>query len=312
MRIPGPKGWPVKDALRAERVTIVPGLRGILSGQLRVRSITVVAPYLSMLRTRDGQLRVLPSLLAGPPSPAAATRSVTIDRVTLQGGVLELFDASVSQPPFAIHLQQVEATALDLLAPALAGKIAFDVSAVLDGPQRDGTVSISGWVEIASGDSSLKTTLRAVDLLALEPYLIRSGERGIRKGTLDLELRSEVRDHRLDAPGQLTISGLELDSVTGPFGTFMGLPRNAVVGALKNQRDQIDVSFALDGNIDDPQFSLNEAFATRLASSVAETLGVSLGGLATGVGSLGARGVEAVGEAVGGAVQEIFQGEEPR
>jgi hypothetical protein len=92
----------------------------------------------------------------------------------------------------------------------------------------------------------------------------------------------------------------------------MGLPRNAVVGALKNQRDQIDVSFALDGNIDDPQFSLNEAFATRLASSVAETLGVSLGGLATGVGSLGARGVEAVGEAVGGAVQEIFQGEEPR
>jgi Domain of Unknown Function (DUF748) len=312
MRIPGPKGWPAKDALRAERVTIGPSLRGILSGQLRVRSITVVAPYLSMLRTRDGQLRVLPSLLAGPASPAAAARSVTIDRITLQGGVLELFDASVSQPPFAIHLQQVEATVLDLLAPALAGKTGFDVSAVVDGPQRDGTVSISGWAEIASRNSSLKTTLRAVDLLALEPYLIRAGERGVRKGTLDLELQSEVRDHRLHAPGQLTISGLELDSVPGTFGTFMGLPRDVVVGALKNQRDQIDVSFALDGNIDDPQFSLNEAFATRLASSIAETLGVSLGGLATGVGSLGARGVEAVGEAAKGAVQEIFQGEKPR
>lgn len=311
IRIPGPKGWPAKDALRAQRVSMVPSLRGLFSGQLRVRSITVVAPYLSVLRTRDGQLRVLPSLLASPSSPTATTRSVSIDRVTLQGGTLDLFDASVSQPPFAIHLERVEATALDLVAPGFAGRTRFDVSAVVDGPQQDGTVTIAGWAEIASRDSSLKTILRAVDLLALEPYLIRAGERGVHKGTLDLELQSEVSSHRLHAPGRLTISGLELDSAPGTFGTFMGLPRDAVVSALENQRHEIDVSFALDGDIDDPQFSLNEAFATRLASSIAETLGVSLGGLATGVGSLGAQGVEVVGEAAKGAVR-IFQGEEKR
>jgi hypothetical protein len=82
------------------------------------------------------------------------------------------------------------------------------------------------------------------------------------------------------------------------------------VGALENQRGQIAVSFVLEGNIDDPQFSLNEAFTTRLASSLAETLGVSLGGLATGAGSIGQKGVEAVGEAAKGAVRQIFQGDE--
>jgi hypothetical protein len=317
VRIPGAKGWPASDELRAERVIIVPSLRGVLSGQLRVRSITVIEPYLSALRTQDGQLQVLPSLLLEPKgaespaassSPAAAARSVTIDRITLRDGVLDLFDATVAQPPLEIHLEQVEATLLDVVAPAFLGKTRFDLAAVLDGSQQDGTVTVVGWAEIASRDSSLKTKLRSIDLLAVQPYLIRSGERGIRRGTVDLDLQSEVRSKRLQAPGQLTLSGLEFDPATGAFGTFMGLPRDAVLRALENQDDQIDVSFVLEGNIDDPQFSMNEAFATRLASSIAESLGVSLGGLATGVGSLGQKGVEAVGE----AVQQIFQGEEER
>lgn len=321
LRITGPKGWPASEALRAERVRIAPSLRSVLSERVQVRSITVQKPYLSALRTRDGKLQILPGLLveaeeaappAGAASPAASARSVTIGRITLHDGVLDLFDASVARPPLAIHLEQVEATVLDVVAPSLLGKTRFDLSAVLEGSRQDGTVTIAGWVEIASRDSSLTTTLRSVDLRALEPYLIRPGERGVRKGTLDLDLQSEVSRNRLHAPGRLTLSGLELDPAAGRFGTFMGLPRDGVLGALKNQRGQISVSFVLEGSIDDPQFSLNEAFTTRLASSLAETLGVSLGGLATGVGSMGQKGVEAVGEAAKGAVQQIFQAEEKR
>jgi hypothetical protein len=316
VRITGPPGWPASDAFRAERVSMVPSLSGALSGKLQVQSITVIRPYLSALRSRDGRLRVLPSLLAAPqgeePPSEAAARSVTIDRITLNDGVIELFDATVAQPPLEIDLVQVEATALDVVAPGFAGKTRFDLSAVLDGPRQDGTVTIAGWAEIASRDSSLKTTLRSVDLLALEPYLIRAGERGVRRGSLDLDLQSEVRANRLHAPGQLTISGLELEPAPGTFGTFMGLPRDGVMGALKNRRGEIAVSFVLEGNLDDPQFSLNEAFTTRLASSLAESLGVSLGGLATGAGSLGQKGVEAVGEAAKGAMRQIFEGEQER
>jgi hypothetical protein len=97
-----------------------------------VGSITAVQPYLSVLRTKDGQLQVLPSLLAdaegaepSPSSPAAAALSVTLDRITLQGGVVDLFDASVAQPPLAIHLEQVEATMLDVAVPSLLGKTRF-------------------------------------------------------------------------------------------------------------------------------------------------------------------------------------------
>ena len=49
---------------------------------------------------------------------------------------------------------------------------------------------------------------------------------------------------------------------------------------------RIEMEFRLEGRIDDPQFSINELFAARFAVGLAEKLGVSLGGVVEGVGSI--------------------------
>src|SRR5689334_1968126 len=213
LRIKGPRGWPSADALRAERVVIVPSVRSVLSRQIGVSSITIVRPYLSALRTRDRQFRVVPSLLAetggtGEPAGASAPdapRTMTVGHITLRDGVLEFFDATVMQPPLNIRLEQVEATLHHVVVPALTGKIRFNLAGVLKGVQRDGAVTIAGWAEFATEDSSVKTALRSVDLVALQPYLIKAPETGVQKGTLDLDLQSDVSNGRLMAPGKLTI-----------------------------------------------------------------------------------------------------------
>ncbi len=323
LRIKGPKAWPAGDTLRAEHVAIVPALRNILSGQILIRSITIVRPYLSALRTRDGKLQVVPSLLegtagrghAGASAAPAAAPPVTIGRITLQDGVVEFFDASVASPPLKIRLEQIQATLQDVVVPSLAGKSPFDLAGVLKGVRRDGRITVAGWAEIASKDSSVKTTLRSVDLVALQPYLIKAAETGVQKGVLDLDLQSEVSKNRLKAPGKATISDLELAPAKGGLGTFMGVPRDAVVAFLKNKENKITVNFVLEGDINNPHFSLNEAISTRLASSMAETLGVSLGGVVKGAGTLGEKGVEAVTGAtkgVGGALEGLFGGGKKR
>jgi uncharacterized protein DUF748 len=154
-----------------------------------------------------------------------------------------------------------------------------------------------------------------VDLLALQPYLIRARETRVQRGTLDLDLQSDVSKDRLKAPGKLTISGLELVQGRGAFGTFMGLPRDFVVASLKNKENKITVNFVLEGDVNDPGFSLNEALTTQLASSMAETLGVSLGGVAKGAEGLGQGGMEAAGKAAkaaGSAVQRLIEGQKKR
>jgi len=309
LRIQAGPGWPAPDALRAERVVIAPSVRTLLSDQVRVRSVTVIKPYLSALRTRDGQLRVVPSLLAGP-TGHERVGTVTVSDITLEDGIVDLFDATVSQPPLKIRLEQVHATVREVVTPTLVGKSDFDIAAVVKGVQRDGRVHISGWADLTTRDSSVRMVLRSVDLVALQPYLVRAAETRIQKGTLDLELDSEVRKHHLRAPGRVVISDLEFAPARGAWDTFMGLPRGAVLNSLKNN-NKIEVDFVLEGDLDNPHFALNEAFVTRIAVATAERLGVSVREVVEGLSSLERRGLEASSEAAqaaGQAVQELFGG----
>ena len=173
-----------------------------------------------------------------------------------------------------------------------------------------GTIIVSGTVVPATGDSRIITRIRGADLVALEPYLLRAGETGVERGTLDMDLEAVVRARRLHAPGTLTLNHLVLASAPhGLLGTFMGMPRAAAIASLKNAKGQVTVHFTLDGNLDDPHFSVNESLGTRVGVAMARVLGVTIGGLAKEVGTFGEEGVKAVGAAaqgVGGAVQRLF------
>lgn len=317
LRIQGPKGWPTSDALRAERVVVVPSLRSLFGGEVRVASITVINPYVSALRTREGRLRVVPSLLERPvPTGAAASGGgappVHIGRVVLADGVVEVFDASVAQPPLRIRLERLQATVQDILVPALTGKTTFDLAGVVKGVRQDGRATIAGWAEVATKDSSVRVELRGVDLVAFQPYLSQTADVRVQRGGLDLDLTSDVRKNQLKAPGTVTLADLELAPAQGAMGSFMGMSRNAVLGAMKDRHDRISMKFVLEGDIANPRFSLNEALSTRLAASMADTLGVSLRGVAEGAGSLGRKGAEAVGDTVkgiGDSVQKLFGGQ---
>ena len=302
VRIKAPKGWPAADTLRAQRIVIVPDLRGLLSAQVRVNRITVEDAYVSMLRARDGRLRVLPSMLEGhakqPEKDKSTPPPVTIGVIELRGGVLELFDATVRQPPHKLRLEQLQATVKDLKVPDLTGRTQIQIGGVVKGVQHNGTLSIAGWAELASKDSDIASKLRGVDLVAFQPYLIKETETGVRRGTLDLDIKSTIHKNILHAPGKITLTGLELESSGGAMGTFMGLPRQAVLGALKNHNDQITMQFTLEGDLNDPKFSLNENLAKRLGSGFASTLGVSIEGLAHGAGN--------AAHGVGDAVRKLF------
>jgi len=316
LRIKGGGQWPAAYALRAERVTLVPSLCSFLSAQNRIRSITIVRPYLSFYRTREGKLLVIPGLLSHKgrgetPSAPGASPTVLIGSIMLEDGVLELFDASVARPLLKIRLEGIRASLHDMAVPTLKGRSSFELTGVVKGPRRDGNADIRGWAEITTKDSSVKVKLRSVDMVALQPYLSKKNETKVQGGTLDLDLQSDIRNKMLKAPGKITISDLELAPAKGMFGSFMGVPRDAVVAFLKDKGGRITLDFVLEGDIGSPRFSLNETLSQRLAFSMADALKVSITGVARGAASLGEKGVETAGEVakgVGGAIQTLFGG----
>jgi hypothetical protein len=60
LAIDAAKGWPAARTLEAERIIIVPDLRSLQSDQIRVASIAVEKPYLSVLRN-PGKLVMFPA-----------------------------------------------------------------------------------------------------------------------------------------------------------------------------------------------------------------------------------------------------------
>ena len=317
--IKGPKGWPTPRTLHAERVEIVPSLRSLLTEEIHIFSITIEKPYLSALRTPEKFLMVPTLLQAGAKEKdkgsgkGPSARTVMISKIVLEDGVIEIFDATVSQPPLKTRLERIEAVVRDVAAPSLTERIQVELAAIVKGARSDGRAKISGWVEAAGKDSSSHIVLERVDLVSLQPYLAKKGETRLSKGSLDVNLRSEVRNNQLDGKGKVIIRELEFAPAQGYLDTFMGLPRSAVLGFLKNHDNAIDVDFALKGDIGHPKFSLNETLATRVAAAMAGELGLSIKGVAEGVEALGRKGLEGasgVTGAIGSAVRGLFGGGE--
>ena len=258
---------------------------------------------------------MIPSLLSKnanpetPSTPAVPLHKVTIGNIMLKDGVVEFFDASVGRHPLKIRMEKIQVTIDDIMVPALDARSRFTIKGVVKGIHQDGRVDISGWADLSTKDSSMKMQLRSVDMKAIEPYLIKASDTGVRKGTLDLDLQSDVRNNRMKAPGRMTISDLTLAQSKGVMGTFMGVPREAVLTFLKEKGNSITLDFVLEGDINNPKFSLNETMSQRMAVSMADLLNVSFGGVAKGAASLGKEGADAaagVVNGVGGVMHQIF------
>lgn len=307
IRIRADKNWPAADELSAKRVVVKPDWGALVAKTVRIASIEIEDGYLSMLRRKDGKMLLLPSLLGtktstsptatkdAPKESSEPLPAVHIGGIEMKNTAVDFFDASVRQPAHKLRLEKTEIKVGRILLPELTGHTTLQLDGVVKGVQRDGRVAINGQIEIASKDSEMTTKLSGVDLVAFQPYLIKAAESGVRKGSLDLDLKSTVKKNRLHAPGSVTLSGLELSSGK----TFMGMPRDMAVSMMKNKDGKIAVKFTLEGNIDDPTFSLNENLSTRIGSSVAGSLGISLEGLAQGVGSAGGSAAHGIGNAIG-------------
>ncbi|MEI7430053.1 MAG: DUF748 domain-containing protein [Betaproteobacteria bacterium] len=301
--------WPAADQLRADRILIVPSLFDLLTARVALQTIRIEGAYISMLRTKDGQMKILPGLLEAHKKAASDKNQqgtqkalpISIGTIELVNGIIEFYDASVKTPAHKLRIEQINAGVDKVNLPGLDGFSTINLTGVLKGVQQDGKITISGTVEFASKELGIATRLRGVDLIALQPYLIKASESGVKKGSLDLDLNASVQKGKLRAPGTLTLKNLELSSSSG---MIMGMPRSAAVGAMKNRDGNIPVKFVLEGDINDPRFSLNENLTTRIGVSLAKSLGVSIEHLAIGIGSVGSGSVKSIGESLGSLIKK--------
>jgi hypothetical protein len=296
VRLKGPPGWPATDALRADQITITPDVRELLQKRVHIRSVVVSGFDLSVVREADGTLNLLPNLresLNRPDAGASAgaseptlPREKRVDHIAFEQGTFEFYDYTVRKPAYKVAVTQASATVDNLHLPALSDPTTVAVNGAIVGPSHTGTVSFGGWIKIASKDSQTTSTLRGVDVVMLDPYLLKKAgaKAQVTGGTVDMTVESTVSNYHLHAPGTLTLHQLQLADSGNPLDTFLSIPTKAAVAALKSRNGDITVHFVLDGNLRDPKFSVNENLLNKLGTGFAQVMGVSVEGVAKGAG----------------------------
>ncbi|ALP61869.1 DUF748 domain-containing protein [Paraburkholderia caribensis] len=300
VRLTAPSDWPTPDALTADEITMTPDIRDLFAHRVHLQSVVVRGFSLVLVRTASGRLEILPKLrqaVSRPGQPASEASSAAdnrpplpaeklIDHIAFADGQFVFYDEMIRKPPYKVTVSDASATVDHIHLPDLTEPTRLSVKGSIKGPAHTGTVTFDGWMKIASKDSQTTTTLRGVDVVTLDPYLLKKAgtKTQVTGGTLDLNLQATVTSYHIHAPGTVTLHHLQLAATDDPLDTFMQIPARAAVAALKKHGDDITLHFVIDGNLRDPKFKLNESVMTELRANFAKALGVSAEGVAKGAG----------------------------
>ncbi|MFL9917475.1 DUF748 domain-containing protein [Paraburkholderia fungorum] len=294
VRLKAPPDWAAGDPLRADEIIVTPDIRDLIARRMHIRSVVVRGFDIAVLRSKDGAIRLMPNLRESVNKSdeeasgvaISAPREKLIDHISFEQGNFHFYDMTVGPPAFKVTVSNANATVDHLQLPALSEPTTVNLTGSIKGPAHTGTVSFGGWIKIANKDSQTTSQLHGVDVVMLDPYLVKKtgAKAQVTGGTVDLTVDSTVRNYQLHAPGTVTIHNLQLADSGNPLDTFMSIPTKAAIAALKSHNGDITLHFTLDGNLRDPKFSVQERLMTRLGAGFAKAMGVSVEGVAKGAG----------------------------
>jgi uncharacterized protein involved in outer membrane biogenesis len=302
LRLPAEANWHARTLFEAERLAIVLSFSDLLHFRLLAKEIRIDGAFLSLRRSAQGKLEFLPGFMAAAPgnpgmarrvhallahlpsgvrlgggqplrSPGVAGAVATsadflVERIVLANGVVEFHDASVGA---TLRAENVRAELANLHFPALAERVSVQIDGRIAGANQkeSGDFHIEGWTEAAGQELDLRATLTGANLADFKAYFLDAAEIAPERGRLDLSLASQVRQGVLDAPVRLALSGLAF----AQEGNFLGIPAQFLPRLTQEQEGAIQLDFSLEGDLQDPGFSLNRQFASRARAACVRVFG---------------------------------------
>lgn len=193
-----------------------------------------------------------PSEPKTPSADASDSISIEVAKITLEGLGADFNDQS-TDPVFAISVGDVTGT-VEGLSSSRGSRARLNLSGLIDDVAP---VRVSGKINPLSSDaySDVKVKVSGVSLPAFSPYSGRYVGYQIDRGKLNLDLHYELEKRHLIASNSVALDQFDFGNrVVSDHATSLPVALAAVL--LKNPKGNIKVSLPIEGDIDDPSFSL--------------------------------------------------------
>ncbi len=224
--------------------------------QLRIDRVRLQQPYARFIINEDLSTNVKELLIPQPPAPAAAQPGkplhLLIGGIEIRDGSANFADFSLT-PDFATAIQQLNGS-IGTLDNQSNKPASVDIRGKVD---RYAPVSIKGRLTPFSPleQMDIATRFQRVELTTLTPYAGKFAGYKIRKGRLNLDLHYRISKGQLDAENRVLLEDLQLgERVDSPSAT--DLPVRLAVALLRDTEGNIDIALPVQGDLNDPQFSV--------------------------------------------------------
>lgn len=281
-----------RDFVRWQQLDLL-GLNYQHGDSLTVDKVQLNQPYARFIINEDLTTNASDLLIAPKASPAEAADpaakpeaaskplSIHIGAVTLSDGSANFADFSLT-PNFATAIQQLNGS-IGTLDSHTQAPAKVDIAGKID---RYAPVSIKGSLNPFDPLDSLDiiTQFKQVELTTLTPYSGKFAGYRIRKGRLNLDLHYRISKGKLNAENSVVVEQLQLgEQVDSP--SVVDLPIRLAVALLKDSDGKIALSLPVQGDLNNPEFSVMPIVWKTLRNLIARAVQAPfkfLGGLVSG------------------------------
>lgn len=172
------EGLSIGKDINVERLEVVPGLTGMLSGGLVFNSILVDRPFIKASRLPDKPFDV------GLPEKKEKSKvAFVMRRLVIKDGKVEFSDHMLSEP-FSVTVDSINADVKQASMTRLT-KIDFDISGRVAGAKGEnaGDLKMEGWIDWPAKDTEGSLTVSGASLLPFGPYYRQYMKKDLQSGS---------------------------------------------------------------------------------------------------------------------------------
>jgi len=266
-----------------DEMRVYPALSSFLKGTfISIRKCMILRPSFFFYRSREGNLIAPWTILEKKEKGKEISDDreekgkesllIKIDRFRIRKGSVDFEDRKTGEPPAQIQLRELDLELKNIQYPFISFHSLITLEGKIKGGKKEGSIYTEGWVDLKNMDMETSFKVQEIDIKIFEPYYRKRVSAEIEAGQINMEAKIGVKQRTIDAPGQLKLIDLQMKE----GGTVLWIPAKVLISLLRDKGNRIQIQFHVKGNMDDPQFSLQETFLTRVAVSMAETLGIPI------------------------------------
>ncbi len=265
---------------KVNEVRIYPSLSSLVTNSLRIKEITILEPSFFFYRSREGGI-VGPFAIATKQGEREEVSEkedrkkkeaiqVQVDRIRVEKGSVIFEDQKVAAPPAQIKLRELNFEIRDIQYPLASLHSPIELKGKMNGQAREGSIHIKGWIDAKTMNLETSLEMKEIEVKTFEPYYRKRVTAEIESGMMNMDSKITVKEKRIDAPGEMDLIDLRLKKEGG---VVFWIPAETLRSLLERKRNQIKAKFHLKGNMENPQFNLQETFLTQVGFSFAQALG---------------------------------------